>query len=86
MHGDLHPWNILFAKSGSTKFVLLDRSRGEWGEPADDVCALSINYIFYSLRKYGDLRGEFLALYSEIINTYLDESGDKEVLDAMPLF
>jgi aminoglycoside phosphotransferase (APT) family kinase protein len=57
VHGDFHPWNILFDKNPKfpSRFVLLDRSRGQWGEPADDVCALSINYLFYSLRKYGAL-------------------------------
>ena len=61
VHGDFHPWNILFSSNPRTplKFKLLDRSRGEWGEPADDVCALSMNYIFYSLRKYGKLTGPF---------------------------
>ena len=86
VHGDFHPWNILFKDKTTTKFFLLDRSRGEWGEPADDVCALSINYIFYSLRKYGDLRKEFLDLYNEFIGLYLEGSGDKEILNAMPLF
>ncbi|NJD68896.1 MAG: aminoglycoside phosphotransferase family protein, partial [candidate division NC10 bacterium] len=32
VHGDFHPWNILFRKG--TDFTLLDRSRGEWGDPA----------------------------------------------------
>jgi hypothetical protein len=40
-------------------FTVLDRSRGEWGEPADDVTAMTINYIFYSLQKYGELAGVF---------------------------
>ncbi|MEM1524621.1 MAG: hypothetical protein QW618_00620, partial [Nitrososphaerales archaeon] len=57
VHGDFHPWNVIF-KEG-INFTLLDRSRGEFGEPADDVAAMSINYIFFSLRKYGELRGEF---------------------------
>jgi aminoglycoside phosphotransferase (APT) family kinase protein len=35
VHGDFHPWNILF-RAGAD-FSVLDRSRGEWGEPADDV-------------------------------------------------
>src|SRR5690349_12840046 len=34
-HGDFHPWNLLF--TAGTEFSVLDRSRGEWGEPADDV-------------------------------------------------
>lgn len=29
VHGDFHPWNILFREG--TEFVVLDRSRGEWG-------------------------------------------------------
>lgn len=88
VHGDFHPWNILFSsqKGSFTKFSLLDRSRGEWGEPADDVCALSINYIFSSLRKYGDLRGEFKILFDEFLNSYLSVSKDINILSAMPLF
>ena len=35
MHGDFHPWNLLFREG--VEFSVLDRSRGEWGEPADDV-------------------------------------------------
>ena len=41
-------------------FVLLDRSRGPWGEPADDLTAMTINYIFFSIRKHGDVRGAYL--------------------------
>lgn len=38
VHGDFHPWNVLFREG--TDFTVLDRSRGEWGEPADDVAAM----------------------------------------------
>ena len=48
VHGDFHPWNILFRDG--TDFSVLDRSRGEWGEPADDVSALGVNYLFFGLR------------------------------------
>jgi len=44
IHGDFHPGNIWFKNEDD--FILLDRSRGPWGEPADDVTALTINYIF----------------------------------------
>jgi hypothetical protein len=30
VHGDFHPWNVLFRQG--TDFSVLDRSRGEWGE------------------------------------------------------
>jgi hypothetical protein len=89
VHGDFHPWNILFSKDSKrrpTDFLLLDRSRGAYGEPADDICALSINYIFYSLRKYGKLAEEFKTLYDEFINTYLAKSDDSKILEALPLF
>lgn len=87
VHGDFHPWNVLFTDTKHPeRFVLLDRSRGEWGEPADDVCGMSVNYIFSSIRKYGELSGEFKELFDEFINTYLAGSNDSEVLEAMPLF
>ena len=89
VHGDFHPWNILFANEGKslTAFNLLDRSRGEWGEAADDVCALSINYLFYSLRKHGEITGEFLTLFDEFMNSYLQGVEDTVGLfEAMPLF
>jgi thiamine kinase-like enzyme len=87
VHGDFHPANILFSKkTGSEDFRLLDRSRGEWGEPADDVCALSINYIFASLKKYGTLKGVFLELFEEFLGAYLDETKDEEIMEALPLF
>jgi hypothetical protein len=88
VHGDFHPWNVLFSLNPRTptSFRLLDRSRGMWGEPADDVCAMSINYIFYSLRKYGELKGEFRALYENFMNLYLEKTRDEEILETLPLF
>ncbi len=46
IHGDFHPWNILFR--AGMDFRLLDRSRGEYGDPADDVTCLTLNYLFFS--------------------------------------
>jgi hypothetical protein len=45
IHGDFHPWNILF-RSG-VDFTVLDRSRGECGDPADDVASLTMNYLSF---------------------------------------
>ena len=42
-HGDFHPYNILFRED--VDFTLLDASRGGWGDPADDLAALTINYV-----------------------------------------
>src|SRR5262245_9829319 len=86
-HGDFHPWNILFG-DGST-FSLLDRSRGEWGEPADDVAALGINYLFFGLRKAAVATATmepFAWLFDIFLNTYLRHSGDHEILEVLPPF
>ena len=85
VHGDFHPWNILF-RSG-TDFTVLDRSRGEWGEPADDVSCLTMNYLFFSLQKSGRLEGDFEMLFHRFWSRYLEKSGDKELLKvAAPFF
>lgn len=86
IHGDFHPWNILFKETPSTKFIVLDRSRGEWGEPADDVCAMSINYLFYALRMDGEIHGPFLDLFNRFMKTYFDITEDTGLGPAMPLF
>jgi aminoglycoside phosphotransferase (APT) family kinase protein len=86
VHGDFHPWNILFNGDG-TDFVLLDRSRGEWGDPADDVCCLTMNYLFFSLQRSGRLDKNFESLFLRFWERYLAKSGDSEMLGvAAPFF
>jgi hypothetical protein len=86
VHGDFHPWNILFQER-KTDFVLLDRSRGEWGEPADDVTSITMNYLFFSLQRSGRLEGNFESLFQRFWERYLDKSGDAEILKvAAPFF
>jgi Ser/Thr protein kinase RdoA (MazF antagonist) len=88
-HGDFHPWNILFREG--TDFSVLDRSRGEWGEPADDVAALAINYLFFGMRKaarHGQ-RGvaePFRRLFHGFLSRYIERSHDYEVLETLPPF
>jgi hypothetical protein len=85
VHGDFHPWNILF-REGSD-FVLLDRSRGEWGDPADDVTCLTMNYLFFSLQRSGRLEGNFESLFRRFWDRYLTGSQDEEMLQvAAPFF
>jgi len=84
VHGDFHPWNILFTTG--TEFRVLDRSRGEWGEPADDVAGLTINYIFQSLRKYGRMQPPFEDLFKVFIDTYVERTGDRDLFTILPLF
>lgn len=85
VHGDFHPWNILFA--AGTEFRLLDRSRGEYGDAADDVTCITLNYVFFSLQKTGKLEGAFDHLFQSFWNRYLEKTGDRELLEvAAPFF
>ena len=77
VHGDFHPFNILFEEDNT--FHILDRSRGEWGEPADDVSCLTINYLFFSLQRYGELAGPFLELHERFWEQYLAHRDDAEL-------
>ncbi len=85
VHGDFHPWNILFR--AGTDFRVLDRARGEWGEPADDVVCLTMNYLFFSLQRSERLEGTLDILFRRFWERYLEKSGDRELLEvAAPFF
>jgi hypothetical protein len=84
VHGDFHPWNILFREG--TDFGLLDRSRGEWGDPADDVSCLTMNYLFFSLQRLGRLDSNFDKLFRRFWERYLAKSGDQEMLQVVAPF
>ncbi len=84
VHGDFHPWNILFGSADG--FRVLDRSRGEFGEPADDVSCLTINYLFFSLRRSGRLEGAFEQLFRRFWDRYLERTGDAEMLKVVAPF
>lgn len=94
VHGDFHPFNILFLpetretdqpgfSAEALDFTAIDRSRGAWGEPADDVACLAINYIFFSLQRYGRLEGAFAELYNQFWRTYMDRSQDQELAQVL---
>ena len=84
VHGDFHPWNILFREGAD--FSVLDRSRGEWGEPADDVACLTLNYLFFSLQRAGRLEGAFETLWRRFWERYLERTRDAELLEVAGLF
>jgi len=84
IHGDFHPWNIMF--QNGVNFTVLDRSREEYGEPADDVAAMTINYIFYSLQTYGAMNGPYGRLFILFWKNYLNETGDEEILKIIQPF
>ncbi|HZM33108.1 MAG TPA: aminoglycoside phosphotransferase family protein [Burkholderiales bacterium] len=84
VHGDFHPWNIMFRQGAD--FSVLDRSRGEWGDAADDVACLALNYLFFSLQRSGRLEGGFQELWRRFWDRYLERSGDAELLEVVAPF
>ncbi len=87
VHGDFHPWNVLVQERGETRdFAVLDRSRGQWGEPADDVATMSLNFVLFGLFKEPRLSGDFHRLYMAFWEEYLKESGDDELLSVIAPF
>lgn len=84
VHGDFHPWNVMFRDG--TDFTVLDRSRGEWGEAADDITAMAMNYIFYSVQKSSRLTGDLKDLFELFFENYLEKSEDEELLEVIAPF
>jgi aminoglycoside phosphotransferase (APT) family kinase protein len=84
VHGDYHPGNI---RLHGDDFVLLDRSRGSWGEPADDVSCLSINYIYYAIKDRGTFNGPFAELFRHFLNFYFKKTNDNGFFEvSQPFF
>ena len=79
IHGDLHPFNIVF--DGEADLALLDASRGSMGEPADDLTALAINFVFFALDDPGAWSRGLGALWHRLWSTYLDATSDRELLE-----
>jgi hypothetical protein len=70
IHGDFHPFNVVF-ESGSS-FRLLDASRGCAGDPADDVSAMAINYVFFALDHPGAWQGALRSLWLRFFAAFRD--------------
>jgi hypothetical protein len=77
VHGDFHPFNIIFEEEDN--FWVLDRSRGQWGEPADDVSCMTINYLFFSLQRFGRLEGPFRELHDAFWANYVTLRLDEQL-------
>jgi aminoglycoside phosphotransferase (APT) family kinase protein len=84
IHGDFHPFNVLF--DDDTTIWVLDRSRGGWGDPADDVSCMAINYLFFSLQRSGRLAPPFTQLWDVFWQTYMRQTEDQELLAVVAPF
>lgn len=79
IHGDFHPFNLVF--TGDAELALLDASRGAMGDPADDLTALAINYVFFALDTPGAWRRGLGPLWHRLWTRYLRATNDHEVLE-----
>jgi hypothetical protein len=78
VHGDFHPFNVLFQQGES--FSVLDRSRGPWGEAGDDVVCMAINYLFFALQRGPAFTGGLRLMHDLFWETYLHQRQDPEML------
>jgi hypothetical protein len=88
VHGDYHPGNLWFAEGedGTVSLTLLDRSRGPWGEPADDVTALTINYVFYSILSFDGMHAPYDEALELFYEEYLRLTRDHELTEVVAPF
>lgn len=77
-HGDFHPFNVLFGPDD--RIAVLDASRGCEGDPADDVTALAVNYVFFALDRRPAWARGLGPLWRSFWSTYLSGGGDEGVL------
>ncbi|MCX8068969.1 MAG: phosphotransferase [Thermodesulfovibrionales bacterium] len=84
IHGDFHPGNIWFQSKDD--FILLDRSRGAYGDSADDISAITINYLFYSVMYHGEVKGAYKEAFNLFFDNYLSLTSDEEILSVLAPF
>lgn len=82
-HNDFHPWNIFL--DGDRVRVVGARLPG-MGDPADDLAALLVNYLWFSLRRCHRFTGCYLAAYREVWRGYQELTGDAECAAVFPPF
>jgi len=80
IHGDFHPFNVVLQ---GERVVTLDASRGCVGDPADDVTAMAVNYLFFAVDRPGAWSG-LRPLYHRFLEGYLGATADRELLSVAP--
>lgn len=81
IHGDFHPFNVLFDVDGQV--VTLDASRGAAGEPADDIAALAVNFVFFALERPDSWARGYGVLWRDFFDGYLSARRDPGLLEAL---
>jgi hypothetical protein len=84
IHGDFHPFNVLFDERSNLS--VLDTSRGSSGDPADDVACMAINFPFFSLGHAGAWRGALRAFWHDFWDRYVEVTRDDGVFEVTAPF
>ncbi|MEU2424170.1 hypothetical protein ABZ619_24635 [Streptomyces sp. NPDC007851] len=82
-HHDFHPWNIFL--EGDNLTVTGARLPGV-GDVSDDLAALLVNYIWFSLRTHRAFEGAYRQAYHDTVQTYLRLSGNTFARASYPPF
>jgi len=83
VHGDFHPFNIVF---DGPRFTLLDASRGTVGEAADDLTALAVNFVLFALEQPESWARGLRLLWQALWREYLIARPDPQLLAVAPPF
>jgi len=83
-HGDFHPFNIVFGEGGAV--TLLDASRGGYGDPADDLTALAINFLLFAVETPAAWKQGFGVLWHRWWTEYAALRDDPDLLAVAPPF
>jgi hypothetical protein len=86
-HGDFHPFNVVFRPDGDgTSLALLDASRGGRGDPADDLTAMSVNYVFFAAEHRRAWGRALRPLWRTFWERWLAGARDPGALETAPPF
>lgn len=86
MHGDFHPFENVRYEKYPDEYWILDRSRAEYGEPADDVTSMWMNYLNHALLDKGSYSDKFGDIGKLFFNNYLQKTSDYEMLKTVQPF
>lgn len=84
IHGDFHPDNLLFR--GGVDLAVQGKGRDALGDPAEDLAALTISYVFFAVVHPSAWREGIAPLWLAFWADYLAGSGDAEVLEVLAPF
>jgi aminoglycoside phosphotransferase (APT) family kinase protein len=84
IHGDFHPFNVLFDSAGEVR--VLDTSRGSVGDAADDVSCMAVNFVFFAVDAGTAWEAAFAQLWRRFWERYLELTNDQRLLSLVAPF